>query len=221
MRDVSFLGAQIEAPQTDSGHAVRDILEQHVPLGARLAVHEAGTQIIILDHNEQYLDRSKALKRLNARVDDWPVPPAGLFVVEERTLYLRSCSPMTVVHEYGHALDCALGNGIYYSGLAPEIRHAFKSARAFVTPYAATGLDEYVAECLRSLWSANDERSPRTPASPKRLRELDRTIYDVLQGILERLEHTAAKAAATRTYGTTATGPLSFDDLDAQITKPA
>jgi len=42
------------------------------------------------------------LRRLASGVDDWPVPPAGLFVVEERTIYLRSTSPMTVAHEFAH-----------------------------------------------------------------------------------------------------------------------
>ena len=101
------------------------------------------------------------------------MPPAGLFVVEERTVYLRSTSPMTVAHEFAHALDCALGGGVYLSGVDPRVRRAFRDARAFVTPYAASALDEYFAECLRAWVEANDARSPWPRATRARLREID------------------------------------------------
>jgi hypothetical protein len=51
--------------------------------------------------NESYRDRSRALRRLATGIDEWPVPPAGLCVVEERAVYLRSTSPMTVARELG------------------------------------------------------------------------------------------------------------------------
>jgi hypothetical protein len=96
---------------------------------------------------DSVLDRfgSGALRRLASGVDDWPVPPAGLFVVEARAVYLRSTSPMTVAHEFAHALDCALGGRVYLSSVDPRVRRAFRDARAFITPYAASGLDEYFA----------------------------------------------------------------------------
>ena len=106
---------------------------------------------------ELYREASHALARLGIDVDAWPAPPAGLFVVEERALYLRSRSPMTVAHEFGHALDCALGGGVYRSGIDPQIRALFASAMSFVTPYAATGVDEYFAESLRAYVEANDD----------------------------------------------------------------
>src|ERR1700680_5198627 len=108
-----------------------------------------GIRIVPLTPRRRYSDASTALRRLGVDVDAWPVPPAGLFVVEERTVYLRSTSPMTVAHEYAHALDCALGGGVYLSGIDPRVRLAFAEARAFVTPYAASGLDEYFAEGMR------------------------------------------------------------------------
>ena len=98
-----------------------------------------------LSVGERFDAASAALVRLRIDVDAWPAPPAGLFVVEERCVYLRSRSPMTVAHEFGHALDCALGGGVYRSGIAPAVREAFARATRFVTPYAATGLDEYFA----------------------------------------------------------------------------
>src|SRR5581483_1403941 len=93
-------------------------------------------RILPLAPGELYAQRSAALKRLAIDVDAWPAPPAGLFVVEERCIYLRSRSVMTVAHEFGHALDCALGGGVYRSSIDPELRRLFSDANAFVTPYA-------------------------------------------------------------------------------------
>src|SRR5579884_2000132 len=84
-----------------------------------------GTRVVPLHPRQRYDDVSAALKRLGVDVDSWPAPPAGLFVVEERTVYLRSHSPMTVAHEFGHALDCALGRGVYRSSIDPRLRALF------------------------------------------------------------------------------------------------
>ena len=92
-------------------------------LGARIRVR-------LLRGTQKYRDASPALARLGIDVDAWPAPPAGLFVVEERGLYLRSRSPMTVAHEFGHALDCALGGGVYRSGIDPRVRAQFSRTRA-------------------------------------------------------------------------------------------
>jgi hypothetical protein len=133
----------------------------------------AGVRIVALDAGERFDDRSRALRRIGAAVDGWPLPPAGIFVVEERTVYLRSTSPMTVAHEFGHALDCALGNGVYLSSVDPRIRRAFARATAFVTPYAASACDEYFAESLRAWVGANDTPSLWPRATRARLWQLD------------------------------------------------
>lgn len=151
--------------------------------GALHVAASAGMRIVALAARERFRDRSPTLRRLAAGVDDWPIPPAGLFVVEERTVYLRSCSPMTVAHEFAHALDCALGGGIYLSGVDPRIRRAFADATAFVTPYAASGLDEYFAEALRAWVEANDERSLWPRATRARLRALDPAISAVVEAL--------------------------------------
>lgn len=134
-------------------------------------------RIVPLEAAQRYCDASAALRRLAVDVDAWPVPPAGLFVVEERTVYLRSASPMTVAHEFGHALDCALGGGVYRSGYDLEIRRAFARAREFVTPYAATGLDEYFAESVRAYVEVNDARSPWPKATRARLAGIDPAMH--------------------------------------------
>ncbi len=85
---------------------------------------------------------------------------------------------MTVAHEFGHALDCALGGGVYRSGYDSRIRRAFARAREFVTPYAATGLDEYFAESLRAYVEVNDPHSPWPKATRARLAGVDRTMHD-------------------------------------------
>ncbi len=140
-------------------------------------------RIVPLGGTQPYRDASASLRRLGVDVDAWPVPPAGLFVVEERTMYLRSASPMTVAHEFGHALDCALGGGVYRSGYDATIRRSFATARDFVTPYAATGLDEYFAECMRAYVGVNDPHSAWPAATRERLVTVDPPIARYLEDI--------------------------------------
>jgi hypothetical protein len=136
------------------------------------------SRVAPLHGGETYREASPALARLGIDVDNWPAPPAGLFVVEERTVYLRSRSAMTVAHEFGHALDCALGDGVYRSGIDPNLRRLFVSAQHFVTPYAATGIDEYFAEALRAYVEVNDVTSHWPRATKARLRKIDPALHD-------------------------------------------
>jgi hypothetical protein len=147
----------------------------------------SGTRIVPLRAGQHYEEASAALKRLRVDVDSWPAPPAGLFVVEERTVYLRSRSPMTVAHEFGHALDCALGGGVYRSSIDPHLRALFAAATGFVTPYAATATDEYFAECIRAYVEANDPQSFWPRATRARLRRID----PAMSGYIERLFQSA------------------------------
>jgi hypothetical protein len=165
----SFL---IDAADPDTAATIEQTIERF-GTGARHLATSAGMRIVMLNARERFCDRSRALRRLAASVDDWPIPPAGLFVVEERTVYLRSCSPMTVAHEYAHALDCALGGGIYLSSVDPRIRRAFERATAFITPYAASALDEYFAEAMRAWVNANDPQSLWPRATRVRLKAID------------------------------------------------
>jgi hypothetical protein len=162
--------------------AVEATLRRFGPGAARVAAN-AGIGIVVLGRGECYRDRSPVLRRLASGIDRWPVPPAGLFVVEERTIYLRSCSAMTVAHEFAHALDCALGGGVYLSGVDPRIRRAFERAAAFVTPYAASGLDEYFAEALRAWVEANDPQSLWPRVTRARLRSIDPPMARVVESL--------------------------------------
>jgi hypothetical protein len=146
----------------------------------------AAIRIVPLGACERYADASAALRRLGIDIDGWPAPPAGLFVVEERTMYLRSCSRMTVAHEFGHALDCALGGGVYRSGIDPRIRRAFARARSFVTPYAASGIDEYFAEAIRAYVGVNDSSSLWPAATRSRLLAVDPPMAHLVDEIFRR-----------------------------------
>jgi hypothetical protein len=151
-----------------------------------------GTRVVSLRQGERYNDRSASLARLGVDVDAWPAPPAGLFVVEERTVYLRSQSPMTVAHEFGHALDCALGNGVYRSSVDPRLRALYSGARAFVTPYAASGLDEYFAESVRAYVDVNDPQSFWPRATRARLLRLDPGMHAYVEDLFAREFEAAA-----------------------------
>lgn len=142
-------------------------------------------RIALLRPSELYREASQALARMRIDVDAWPAPPAGLFVVEERALYLRSRSAMTVAHEFGHALDCALGGGVYRSGIDPRVRALFANATSFVTPYAATGIDEYFAESLRAYVEANDPASSWPRATRSRLRCGDPAMFEFVERLFE------------------------------------
>jgi hypothetical protein len=164
---------------------------------ATIASHLGGYPIALLERlvagncrvrplraKERYRDASPGLRRLGVDVDAWPVAPAGLFVVEERMVYLRSLSPMTIGHEVAHALDCALGDGVYRSGFDPKIRAAFAAAGAFVTPYAASGLDEYFAESVRAYANVfNDDVSPWPRATRERLKACDPSMHAIVAEI--------------------------------------
>lgn len=168
--------------------AENEVIETLLRFGRGALAYAARSRIrvMLLHPGELYRQASQALARLGIDVDAWPAPPAGLFVVEERALYLRSRSPMTVAHEFGHALDCALGGGVYRSGIDPQVRALFANATSFVTPYAATGVDEYFAESLRAYVEANDSASPWPRATRARLRHADPEMLEFVERLFER-----------------------------------
>ena len=140
---------------------------------------DAGTKIRVLRPGEKYRKASPALNRFGVDVDAWPVAPRGLFVLEEKTLYIRTVSVMTIGHEFCHSVDLALGinqplgKDLYLSSTSSKMSQIFNEARAFVTPYAASGKDEFFAESLRAyVGNLNDRESLWPKATPERLKEL-------------------------------------------------
>jgi hypothetical protein len=171
----------IDAPPSTA--AAIDAVLQLFGTGAIAFAHRHQIRIVSLESGQRFDARSRVLRRLGAGVDGWPLPPAGIFVVEERTVYLRSTSPMTIAHEFGHALDCALGGGVYLSSVDPRIRRAFSRATAFVTPYAASACDEYFAEALRAWVGANDTPSLWPRATRERLWSLDPRMATIVASL--------------------------------------
>jgi hypothetical protein len=177
MGDCSGLARALIVPNRPVGASAIATTLERFGNGALQFALDRHTCVAPLHRGEAYREASPALARLGIDVDTWPAPPAGLFVVEERTVYLRSRSTMTVAHEFGHALDCALGGGVYRSGIDPHIRRLFINARSFITPYAATGIDEYFAEGLRAFVEANDPASHWPRATKARLRSTDPEMF--------------------------------------------
>jgi hypothetical protein len=148
---------------------------------------DGGCRYVVLKPGQRFADVSPVLRRIAAGVDTWPIPPAGLCIVEERLVVLRSLSPMTVAHESCHLIDLILGGGVYLSGVDPRIRRAFASATAFVTPYSASACDEYMAESLRA-WNGhfgNDPHSLWPRATRDRLLQVDPRMYDIVCTIFD------------------------------------
>lgn len=191
MGDCYSLARALVVPNRPNGAGAISATLERFGNGALRFALDRQTRVAPLHRGEKYREASPALARLGIDVDAWPAPPAGLFVVEERTVYLRSRSAMTVAHEFGHALDCALGNGVYRSGIDPHIRRLFIDARSFVTPYAATGIDEYFAEALRAFVEANDPASHWPRATKARLRAVDCGLFEYVDRIF-RVDFSAA-----------------------------
>jgi hypothetical protein len=166
-------------PDSESNAAIGAVLTL-IPEHLLTLTANAGMRIRVLERTQAYRDVSPALRRLAAGVDDWPIPPAGLFVIEEASIYLRSLTPMTIAHETFHAVDAALGGGLYFSGIDPGIRRAFECATAFVTPYAASGLDEYFAEAGRAMIGVNDPGSIWPPVTSRRLLHVDPIMHQIM-----------------------------------------
>lgn len=180
--DTAVFSALVPAASDETRNMIANTLAKFGESALHFAAQH-GVQIRALRSNERYDAASPALKRFGVDCDAWPAAPAGLFVVEERTVYLRSKSPMTIAHEFGHALDCALGGGIYRSSIDLQIRDAFRNATHFVTPYSSTAIDEYFAENLRSWVGVNDDASFWPAVSRERLRRCDPTMHAIVRGI--------------------------------------
>jgi hypothetical protein len=76
---------------------IREALNR-IPRRAVEIADKGGIRIYVLGTGERYGTASPTFDRFGIDVDALPVPPAGLFIVEERTVYLRSTSQVSVVH---------------------------------------------------------------------------------------------------------------------------
>ena len=206
MVDIATLAESlVDAPSPSATLALARTLTRFGAPALRLA-RARGVRVIALARGERFTARSPRLRDLAPHLDTWPAPPAGLFVVEERTAYLRSRSPLAVAHEFGHALDCALGGGNYRSNDDNDLRSIFFSASAFITPYAATAPDEFFAEIVRAYVEANDRRSPWPAATRRRLHDVDPRAFAYVEHLFARAfaDELAPGAPSSITDGRTA-----------------
>jgi hypothetical protein len=98
----------ITCSQPSNRQTIEEIVNGYGP-AFRGWLDAGATRVVVLEPTQQYRDVSPAMRR--HPVDHWPVPPAGLFVTFESTVYLRSVSRMTIAHELMHAYDYARGRG--------------------------------------------------------------------------------------------------------------
>ncbi len=164
------------------------LLTQTVPSSILRFVDEYGVAIRPLFDNEDFPDVSAALRNVGF-LQAHPIQPPGLYVRNEKTLYLRSISPLVVGHELIHALDDALGGGgSYYSTRDVAIGVAFTSATKWVTPYAGENREEYFAECGRAMLGMNDPELTSWPVvNEARLRSVDRVMWRIMLELFERV----------------------------------
>lgn len=158
--------------------------------GALRAARDGGVRIRVLPASRKFAQCSPDVAAIVPDIDDWSAPPAGLFVLSERLLLLRSRAlRMTAAHEFGHALDAiAAGRrASYFSYENAEVRATFASCPGFVNEYAATGLDEYFAEALRAYTEVNDDRSSWPPLTRYDLFARDPRLFGLVESFLHRV----------------------------------
>lgn len=159
----------------------------------------ARIRIAIVPPGRAFSQCSRSVASLVPDIDRWAAPPAGLFVLEERLVLLRHGSlRMAAAHEFGHALDAVLAARprSYYSFEVVAIRDAFANAPGFVNEYAASGLDEYFAECMRAYVEVNDDRSQWLPLTRDDLARCDPAMYAIVEELLTQKLGTPSRCCA-------------------------
>jgi len=156
------------------------------------------TRVVVLTPGQTYRNASPTLRAIGYDGDDREVPPDGIFVREEATLYLRVVSRMTIAHEIVHAYDLARGTNGEYLSSSPEIRALYDAPEChFVTPYAAMNPEEYFAEQARAYHDhGNDPTHPWPQATRAKLKERDRAMYAYLRRLLPQMPPVRATTAA-------------------------
>ncbi len=150
----------------------------------------SGVRVTLVARGRPFTQYSQSVASLVPDIDRWQAPPAGLFVLEERLLLLRSNAlRMAAAHEFAHALDAVLAKQprSYFSFESAEVREAFARATGFVNEYAASGLDEYFAECMRAYVEVNDDRSTWMPLTRQALCVRDPRMFAIVEGIFRSL----------------------------------
>ena len=193
------------APQPQAKRLIEDMLGAATPQQLVCALRMFGepalrcardgrVRIALVPQGRKLSHFSDALAAMVPDIDSWPAPPAGLFVLSERRLLLRSRAlRMTAAHEFAHALDSVLAGrpASYFSYESAAVRARFASAPGFVNEYAASGLDEYFAESLRAYVEVNDERSSWLPLTRYDLFTRDPGMFALIESTFARLHSPA------------------------------
>lgn len=151
-------------------------------------VVRGGVRALIVPNGRSFSHYSRSVASLVPDIDRWQAPPAGLFVLDERLLLLRGGAlRMAAAHEFAHALDAVLAEKprSYFSFESAQIRESFASATGFVNEYAASGLDEYFAECMRAYVEVNDGRSSWLPLTRHDLAARDPRMFMLIEGLFK------------------------------------
>jgi len=148
----------------------------------------AGVSIAMVPEGQAFASFSSSVARCAPAIDQWPSPPSGLFVVEEKRILLRERSlRMTGAHEFAHAIDALLARKkrSYFSYESEELRYYFSTATAFVNEYAASSLDEYFAESMRAYVEVNDERCAWLPLTRQDLYLRDARMFALIERLFK------------------------------------
>jgi hypothetical protein len=172
------------------GAAPAMLVHALAPYGA-LALRQAvaaGVSIALVPEGQAFASFSSSVARCAPAIDEWPSPPSGLFVVDERRILLRARSlRMTAAHEFAHAIDALLARQkrSYYSYESEELRYYFATATGFVNEYAASSLDEYFAESVRAYVEVNDERCAWLPLTRQDLYLRDPRMFALIERLFK------------------------------------
>ncbi len=172
---------------------VLDILLEFIPESVLECCSSQGIKVRPLRSGETYTEVSPYIRNLDLSASDREYihrSAAGMFVRPERTAYLARHNPETVVHEFGHAFDCALGRGSYLStSFAFQlIYHEACCAGRFITDYAGSQFDEFFAESFRAFLGVNHDQAgighPRF-ATPEMLRRLHPAMFSMMERLVK------------------------------------
>jgi hypothetical protein len=144
----------------------------------------AGVRISTVPEGQTFAGMSSSVARCAPAIDEWPSPPSGLFIVDERRILLRARSlRMTAAHEFAHALDALLARKrrSYFSYESEELRYYYATSTGFVNEYAASSLDEYFAESVRAYVEVNDERCAWLPLTRQELYLRDPRMFALIE----------------------------------------
>jgi hypothetical protein len=137
-----------------------------------------GLHVVVLKEGQKYSDVS-AVNAADPFENDELV--RGVYMPQERTIYLRNTSDGTVVHEVAHALDHAAGRKIESKAMMT----AFETAPAFISNYAKTSCAEWFAENVRAIKGALN--GDYDDVSPEKLAAIDPRGYALTLKALNRI----------------------------------